>query len=386
VKEYYAELFVPILADKPGVKALNFNAGIRRSDYSKETIGTSTNAEFKLEYRPISDVLIRGTYAQVFRAPTIVDLSLAPTQDAPTFTDPCEGLTNAAVAANPNLNLACVGVPRDGTFAEPNGQITGLITGSQNLKPEEGDVKTFGIVYDPSFVPGLSFTVDYWKYKLSDLITALDVNFAANQCVATGDPTFCGLMIRFESGPSAGEFQVFKEPIVNLGKLSTDGTDFGVKYQIRDTGIGSFNLSLDVTRINSYENTPAPGAEPVEVAGTFDRQFGNYAKYRALMGLGWKFQGFDGLLTARYIHNLELKDPDGAIPDAPALQIPSFTYFDLTLGYTLPTKTRIQAGVQNLTDKQPPILYQNNVINANTDVSTYDTLGRQWFVGVTQKF
>ncbi len=53
------------------------------------------------------------------------------------------------------------------------------------------------------------------------------------------------------------------------------------------------------------------------------------------------------------------------------------TYFDLTVGYELPTKTRIQAGMINLADKQPPIFYQNNVLNANTDVSTYDTLGRQ---------
>ena len=62
------------------------------------------------------------------------------------------------------------------------------------------------------------------------------------------------------------------------------------------------------------------------------------------------------------------------------------TYVDLTLGYELPTKTKIQVGALNLTDKQPPILYQNNVLNANTDVSTYDTLGRQWFVGFPQKF
>jgi outer membrane receptor protein involved in Fe transport len=386
VKEIYAEVFAPVLKNLPLVKALNLNAGIRHSDYSKTSIGSSTNAEFKVEYRPISDVLVRGTYAEVFRAPTIADLSFPPAQDAPTFTDPCTNLTAAAVAANPNLNLACVGVPRNGTFSQPNGQITGLITGSPDLKPETGEVTTFGVVYDSSLVRGLSLSLDYWKYKLDDLITALDPNFAANQCVATGNPTFCNLMVRFPSGANAGLFQVFREPIVNLGKLKTDGIDFGVKYQIRDTPIGSFNSTLDVTRIHSYKNTPAPGAVPVEIAGTYDRQFGNYARYRALLGVGWKLAGFDALLSARYIHNLELLDPDGAIPNAPPLKIPSFTYLDLTVGYTFVTKTRVQVGGINLTDKQPPLLYQNNVINANTDVSTYDSLGRRWFIGVTQKF
>ncbi len=77
--------------------ALNVNLGIRRSDYSVDTIGTSTNAQFKVEYRPVNDILVRATYAEVFRAPTIVDLSLAATQDAPTFNDPCTALTAADV-------------------------------------------------------------------------------------------------------------------------------------------------------------------------------------------------------------------------------------------------------------------------------------------------
>jgi outer membrane receptor protein involved in Fe transport len=392
-KEYYAEVFAPLLADMPGVHALNVNLGIRRSDYSKATIGKSTNAEFKVEYRPVADLLVRGAYAEVFRAPTISDLSFSPTQDSPTFNDPCTHLVQGDVDANPNLALACVGVPRDGSFEQPNSQITGLIVGSQDLKPETGDVTTFGLVYDSSQIRGLSATIDFWKYKLDDLITALDPNFAVTQCVNTGNPDFCGLEFRYPTltttgtvSNNAGLFKVFQEPIVNLGKLKTDGIDFGVKYALRQTSIGSFNFSLDITHINSYENTPAPGAAPIEIAGTFDKQFGNYAKNRGLLGIGWALAGFDGLVSVRYIGDLQVTDPDGGIPDAPALKVPSFTYFDLTVGYTLPTKTRIQVGAINIADKQPPLMYQNNVANANTDVSTYDLLGRRWFVGVSQKF
>jgi outer membrane receptor protein involved in Fe transport len=58
----------------------------------------------------------------------------------------------------------------------------------------------------------------------------------------------------------------------------------------------------------------------------------------------------------------------------------------LTVGYTIAaSRTHVQMGVRNISDKQPPIFYQNNVTNANTDVQTYDLLGRQWFVGFTQK-
>lgn len=387
VKELYAEFFLPLLKDLPGVHALNLTAGVRYSDYSRKTIGDSTNTQFKVEYRPINDVLLRASYAEVFRAPTIVDLSQAPTQNAPTFTDPCAALTSADLAANPNYQLACQGVAPDTNFQQPLSQITGLFIGNPNLKPETGDVTTFGVVYDVSQVPGLSFTVDYWKYKIEDIITNLDVNFAADQCVATGAPQFCGLMFRYTSGPNAGQFQVFQQPTVNLGELKTDGIDFGVKYALRSTPIGNFNISLDMTKINSYESVASPGAAPQEIAGTFDRQFGNYAKWRGLLGIGWSLADFDGLLSLRYTHSLKLPNADGANPDPnPTLNIPSVTYVDLTLGYTLPTDTRFQVGVTNLTDKDPPIFYQNNVLNANTDVSTYDTLGRRWFVGVTQKF
>ncbi len=399
VREVYTEFFVPLLKDLPGVQSLNLTAGVRYSDYSMDSIGDTTNAQFKVEYRPTSDLMIRGSYAQVFRAPTLLDLSKAPTQDSPTFNDPCTGLTQAAINANPNLALACQGVPLHTPdlpdtdpnyvepFEQPNSQITGLIVGSRDLKPETGDVVTFGAVFDPSFAPGLSLSVDYWQYKIEDLITALDPNFASDQCVQTGNPAFCGLQYRYPlTSNNAGLHQVFVEPITNLGKLKTDGIDFGVKYALRDTPVGSFNISLDMTRINSYQNTPSPGATPVEIAGTFDRQFGNYAKWRGLMGVGWAMGGFDGLLSLRYIHSLKIVGPDGGLTDEPPMSIGSMTYIDATVGYTFPTDTKIQVGGINLGDKQPPIMFQNNVTNANTDVSTYDLLGRRWYVGVTQKF
>ncbi len=387
-KEYYGELFAPLLKDLPGVHSLNASLGVRSSNYSTDSIGSKTTSTFKIEYRPIADVLVRGSYATVFRAPTINDLSLAPSQTNPTFTDPCTDITSAAVAANPNLGLACVGVPRNVGFSQPNSQISALLVGNQNLKPETGTVLTYGVVYDSSFVRGLSANLDVWRYKIDNLITSIDPNFAMDQCVSTGNPFFCGLISRYDlTSPSAGEVRVFRLPNVNLGTLETNGIDLGVKYALGGTPIGKFNFSVDLTRIQSYKSTPAPGATPVEVAGTYDRQFGNFAKWRGMASVGWAYNDIDALLSARYVSSATLLHADGALGDAgPDLPIASFTYVDLTVGYTFPTKTRVQLGGINLTDKAPPILYQNNVLNANTDVSTYDSLGRRFFLSVSQKF
>ncbi len=388
-KEIYLEVFAPLLKDLPGVKSLNIDLGVRHSEYS--LFGPATKSEFKLEYKPISDLLVRGTFAQVFRIPTINDVFQSPVNTSVTFNDPCQSLTSAALAANPNLALACQGVAPDSNFKEANGQITGLNTSNPKLKPESGTVKTFGLVYDPSYVPNLSVDIDYWKYEIKDLITQLDSNYSIKQCVATGSPEFCSLVQRFISGPQSGNVLVFQQPTFNLGTLKTDGIDIGAHYGLKNTKIGSFQFGFDLTRINSYLNTPAPGAKPQEIVGTYSKQFGNYARYRGLGSLGWNYAGFDGLLTARYIHKLVVTDPAVShlqadlVTPYPDLPIGSYTYVDLTLGYSFPTKTKIQFGVRNLGDKQPPIMYQNNVVNSNTDVNTYDTLGRQWWVGFTQK-
>ncbi len=386
VTELYAEVFIPLLKDAPGAKALNVTIGSRFSDYS--LFGNATNSQIKVEYRPIDDILVRGTYSQVFRVPTLGDISAAPAISNPTFQDTCFGLTQARVTANPNLALACANVVRDGSFAsDGTSQITGVILSSPDLDPEDGKVTTFGVVYDVSQVSGLSLTVDYWKYEIDNLITQLDPNYSLGQCIASGSPQFCGLITRYATGTNQGRIAAFKMPTVNLGSLETDGIDFGVKYTLRDTSIGSFQFSLDLTKINSYDVISAPGAAVQEIAGTYNRQFGNYAELRGLASVGWTYKDFDALLSARYVGSLDLLNPDGANPTPnPTLSIPAVTYLGLTVGYAFPTKTKVQFGIDNLTDKQPPILYQNNVINANTDVSTYDTLGRRYFLSVVQKF
>ena len=92
------------------------------------------------------------------------------------------------------------------------------------------------------------------------------------------------------------------------------------------------------------------------------------------------------MVSANYIGSVDLLNP-AAVGASPPLEVPAYTYVDLTLGYKFEkTNTKVQLGVQNLGDKQPPILYQNNVTNANTDVQTYDTQGRRFWLSVSQKF
>jgi outer membrane receptor protein involved in Fe transport len=392
VKEISAELFFPLVKDVTGVQALNLTIGSRFSDYS--LFDSTTNSTVKLEYRPIEDIMLSGTYAEVFRAPTILDLYASPANNSSTFTDPCVGLTDARIAANPNLALACVGVPHggalDGTFEQPNGQVTGLLLANEDLDPETGTVMTFGITWQPSFLNNnFSIRADYWNYEIDDVITQLDTNFSINQCVATGDPFFCGLVTRFTDVNNAGIVYLFRQPTVNLGKLETDGIDIGARYSLRDTPAGSWNFQIDWTHINKYDNLPSANSAIVHVAGTYDRQFGNYAENRATATIGWAMDKFDAQLGFRFIDDLVLLLPSGGtLPpeDNPPLPIDSFLYLDLYFGYQINDSIKVSLSGTNLSDEQPPMMYQNNVTNANTDVNTYDTLGRRYSISATYKF
>ena len=386
VAEFYGEVLVPILRDRPGVVELNLTVGLRYSDYS--TFGSTTNGTYKIDWKPVDELLVRASYADVFRAPTIIDINQAPTADQPTFTDPCTGLTSAALADNPNLALACENVTPDSDFSEPNAQVNALLLGNAfldggSLDPEEGDAWTVGFVYEPGFLKGLSLSVDYWDYSLDNVITQVDANTTAEACVATGSPQFCGYITRF----SDGTIQQILEPTINLGSLDTSGVDVSAVYDFGTDGAGDFSVGVDATYTEKYDSTVISGLDVTEVAGYYDRQYGNLAKWRVLGNVSWAYSDYSAQLVVRYIDSINLRDPDGLPGIQPDLFIPSQTYLDVTASYTLPsTNTRFQLGVNNLNDNAPPILYQNNVLNANTDVETYDTIGRYFFGTITQKF
>jgi iron complex outermembrane recepter protein len=391
-KEAYVELFAPLLKDLPGVKSLNVDLGERVSQYS--LFGTTHRAELKVEYRPISDILVRGTYAQIFRAPTIADISAAPAGNAPTLNDICNGYTGVATATYPNLAKACVGVPTSGPFApfqEPQNQVTGLVTSNANLKPETGDVKTVGIVYDPSYVRGLSLSADWWNYRVNNLLTTLDPNYAIQQCGITGASQFCNLISRYSSGPNSGQIIVFDQPTFNLGELSTNGVDISIHYVLHTDLIGDFNLGFDETHLMTYKSTPAPGATTQEIAGTENKQFGFYAKDRGTLGLGWSGWNANALLTVRYVGGVDIPTTnfDGTTNTFLGWHLGSVLYYDLTAGYTIKaTNTSLRAGMLNIADKTPPIAGINSfgAGSSVTDVTVYDTIGRRFFVGFTQKF
>ena len=148
-----------------------------------------------------------------------------------------------------------------------------------------------------------------------------------------------------------------------------------------------------------------PATEPgftQHLAGHFDKTFGNFARVRALASIDWNLGAFSANWTTRYIGPITLgyanaglgpsgvessTEPYNPNPIGPVLHFGSMTYSNASLGFNIePINTFVQVGVDNVFDRQPPVLYQNNVLNANTDVNTYDTVGRFYRASVTVTF
>ena len=387
VKELYAEALIPLLSDAPFAKSLNLDLGIRSSDYN--TTGTTTNKKVAVEWKPIDDLLVRGTVSQVFRAPNLDELYDGLTGLNPTVTDPCQNLSAAQLAQHANL---CQNVPV-GYSVGYAAQITALYQGGANagtrLRPEQGKSFDFGLVYSPSWATGLSSTLDFWRINLSDYLQAVSAQTVLNVCAGDDGSPYCAYINRNPAtSATPGALYYIYTPEVNLGNLSTSGVDFNVSYVIPHFDLGSFDpgrfkLTFNSTYTDTYR-IGMPGTPTQDYAGTYSAQFGNIARWRGSATLNWVRGNWNAQWQTRYIGHFTLLnayyDVPGSIPRASA------TYDSIKLGYTVPAiHMTFDVGVDNLTNRLPPLIYQNGM-NYNVDTATYDTLGRYYWARATLKF
>lgn len=406
VKEAYMEVLIPILKDQPFAKSLNVDIGSRYSKYS--SFGNTTNSKFQVEWRPIDDLLVRGTVAQVFRAPTITNLYGGAAPSYPGFVDPCAG-TGAIGHAG-----ACPGAPQTGTFpggnpsTSPSGQIPATNIGAlaakaygvnvPALQPEKGESFDYGFVYDPSWVPGLSMNVDLWRVILHDQITLAAAQTSAAVCYASNDPAnpYCQLIQR---SPASGFISVIYQPWVNLGNLYTSGVDFGARYRFPMTRFGNFVASFQTTYLSQFNNEVAPGLPgdfTWNYAGHYDPiNHVSYPRWRGLGTLDWNMGPWQATYTVQWVgpQTVGWKQPTeqvtvvSGLPASTQFSVGNYFNQSISVGYNIqPINTLIQVGVNNFTNHQPPLFGANNALNANTDPTTYDIIGRYYWTRATVKF
>jgi len=401
VKEAYAEVNIPILADTPFFHRLNARAAGRVSDYS--TVGTVYSYSVGGEWSPIPEIRFQGTYAKAVRAPNIGELFTGPSQTFPSgIIDPCVGIgptgggalgDNCRAAPGVLANIAANGVF---TINQADLQgISGFNSGNPNLEEEESDSYTAGVVITPTSIDLLRnfvLRVDYFKIDVENVITAAPRNFTLNQCYAQGDPQFCQLVTRRAAATpvnSAGSIDLINAPAFNGASLSTEGIDVVLTYRTALEGLGlpgALNARVSYTHLFEGFLIPVPGGDPDPFAGEVGT-----AEDRFTANLGWTFDDITWTFTGTYIGpSAEDQDFIEAFGLDPfAIVIPEEFYLDTQLRFSASDNFDFYFGIDNLLDNDAPNILSGatfNTTGADTAADVYDIFGRRFYAGVTLRF
>ncbi len=419
-KEVFAELNVPLITDRPFFHNLSVEGGFRYSDYS--TGFTTSTYKYGGSWSPVQDIKFRAVYARSVRAPNINELFQPQVVGLNNFTtDPCQGTIAQVTARGANFPALCIAQTLPGQFgsipAPAAGQVNQTTGGNLLLQPEIADSFTAGVVLQPSFVPGLTLTADYFDIDIKDAITAPSVADVVNGCFSptnTNASLPACLNIRRNpltgglSGPQTNTPGVFRGS-TNQGIIETNGVDIGLTYK-RDIGFANltFNGLATYTFDNLFQATPASINR--ECVSYYSTSCGNpqpKLQWNARTTLG--FGNTDVSLLWRHLDGVSVEPILPTTPtraqliasatpttEGPATvfaafrTIPAYDYFDLSMRQAIGENLQFTFTVTNLLDKSPPLV--GNTIggtgpnSGNTFPSVYDALGRRFTVAVRLKF
>ncbi|RQO63357.1 TonB-dependent receptor [Paucibacter sp. KBW04] len=399
VDDIFGELRLPLLERMPLAYSMNLNTTYRHSKYST---GNSTNTYgIGLDWSPVKEVKVRGSFQQAARSPNVTELFTPSGQGLYNMDrDPCSGDPNdpdplkrpsatLAQCKNTGVTDALWGKIQD----SPAGQYNGLFGGNSALKPETSKSITLGVVAAP--MKDLTLSVDYYSIELKDAISSLPTQTTLTQCLQTGNPTFCSLITRDRLGSLwANSAAQIVSTNINVAKGKTVGVDFGVDYGIRLGEKGKLDLSFLGTYVKESSSEPVPGLGSYDCAGYFGNTCGNPMpnwrhKLRGTWTTPW---GVNASLTWRYFGGVKVDTSSsndqlaGTVNEIGA-KIPSVSYLDLSGSYKLTKMITLYAGINNLLDKDPPVLVTGAPFgNGNTYPVLYDALGRRVTLNANFKF
>ncbi len=361
VKEVFAEVSVPLLAGKPFAEELTVGAAARYADYS--TIGGATTWNINGIWAPVEDLRVRGTYSVAIRAPDIFEL-FSP-QQGTTFrpADPCEQSTiDALIAAgDPNAqnrlaNCRADGIPQG--FVDPlSARFAGTSGGNPDLTEEEATTYTIGLVFQPRWVSGLLFSLDYYSIEIEDAIDSVSSQDIVNTCydLSTFPNQFCELFTRNRDPGSLTflGFDFLQQTQLNFGRIETSGVDFRVDYRF---GLGANNFALGLTgnwteKLDRFfdpvdKSLVNPGLKELgapEWSGLFTAAWNRDA---LTVSYGMQYIGEQGVAIAVQIERVGLEFGPAGIAD-------EYFVHNLSADYAWNDQFTFYGGVSNLTNEEP---------------------------------
>lgn len=363
--EAYLETVVPL-----GL-GLEFNGAARATDYSNS--GYVTTWKLGATWAPVEDIRLRVTRSRDIRAPNLNELYQAGTANSDSVTNPI--------------------YTQDGLNGPQRFSYSGLTTGNPALQPEIADSWNIGGVLTPRFLPGFSFSADYFRIDLKGAIDSIVAQEVVNRCRADRVQEFCDAISidPARSTPAAPYLLIRTQPFNYVQRL-VRGIDFDAAYRI-PLGEGAVTLRGIATRyIENLAVTGVAGSAPVNTAGANGGQASTPT---------WIFRGsvayaapsFSATFTARgvsagkYVAN-GIECTTGCpvsttnFPTYDNNRVSGLFYADLNLTQKVTvgaSEAEMFINVTNLFNRWPLLVPETG----NASNTTYsDMLGRQFRVGV----
>lgn len=376
----YFESLIPLL------DTLNLTVAGRYDDYSD--VGSKFSPRVSLEFRPIDSLLLRGSWGQGFRAPSLSNLYNAPSStnlSSPSdSTIPhaggdelaCQALTaaraNGAVGPiDPDTGLPTVYQPYPVNPCSTSFQYTWLQMSNAGLKPEESQNWGLGVVWSPN--DSFSIALDYYDIEIENIIATIP-RALAFRYGDQGVPLYGVVRTAPITAPNGdilpGAANLIYLPIDNGALQTSRGLDLEVNHRFDTNSFGSFHTKLAWAHTLEFNFTPV-GAGTQERAGTF-----GYPEDRAQLGLGWSKGDWAANAVANYIA--------GHSNGTPTTTFPSQTTFDLQASVNLPWNGRVTLGVRNVGNEMPPFTSALGFPFYNN--SLYNIYGRTPYIRYEQNF
>jgi outer membrane receptor protein involved in Fe transport len=396
VNEVFGEVRIPILAGITMAEDLTVNGAARYADYKGETGGVLAY-NYGLEWTPIQGLRFRVGQARAVRAPNLVDLYSDQSQNFSFVDDPCAAQNIGTGSANRAANCAAQGIPATFDY-EYTATLEIVSGGNPNLKEESSDSFTAGFVFQPTFIPGLTLSVDYFDIDIEDIITAPDAQDILNACYDSPSiqNQFCGLFERAGAGggPRGEEpFRILEGSLqqvqLNYAKSTSRGIDVEAAY---NTSIGSFGrlagrlvYTRTLQRDDYLDPTNPNYADRILLELGDPRDAFNF-------NLSWNLNALTLDYELRYIGKMVLNENEDlySVNGEPPRDAdwgdrrfyPEVYYHDIRASYELSDSLNLYLGIDNVEDKLPPL----GLTGTGEGSGIYEARGRFIYGGMRYRF
>ena len=348
----YAEVAVPVIENLTVTLAGRYDYYDDLSD-----VGGQFSPQVAVEYRPIDNLLLRGLYAETFRAPDMQRLFGEPTAAYSTVIDTptCE----AAGGTGP----ACEKID-----SQP---IT--IGANPELEAETGKNYNLGMVWDYN---DLNLTLDYWIVEIDNLVNSPSAQYILDHSDAFADKIF---------RDASGKLIQVNTQAINMSSQETSGIDFSVGYRYETSGYGDVTARLEGTYLLKWEEQLTPDSEPLDL---IDGD-GSAPQIRGNLNLGWNYDDFATNLLIKYTDSMNGQRKEAFInnglADKYAVTIDSHVEVNWAASYMLTDAIKFSGGINNIFDAGPEIDETQNSW-PHYPRSYYNVVGREYYLAVEMNF